>query len=315
MEPNFYPKESEFLITGGTGSLGKTLVKLLQRYKPKGIRIYSRDELKQWKLRQQFAEYDNIAYLLGDVRDYTRLERAMNGVDVVFHCAAMKQVPACETDPEEAVKTNIHGAQNVMNAAINNNVKVVMNISTDKAVYPVNLYGATKMAAEKLFIHGNVYSGDYGTKFSCCRYGNVLGSRGSIIPLFLEQQKTGVITITHPKMTRFFIRLEEVAQFVINAAYITDGGQIYVPKMKAMKVLDAAKVIAPNAAIKLIGIRPGEKLHECLITKEESYHATEKKNMYIIDQNVNTGNEFTLDSNSVTQYTEDDFRELVKEFF
>jgi FlaA1/EpsC-like NDP-sugar epimerase len=204
--------DKEVLITGGTGSLGKAIVNILLSYGVKGIRIYSRDEYKQWLMKREFSHLDaNISYLIGDIRDYNRLSRAMNGVDVVYNAAAMKQVPACEYNPEESIKTNIQGAQNVLNACIDNNVDVCMHVSTDKAVYPVNLYGACKTVAEHLFIHGNVYTGDRHPFFSVCRYGNVLNSRGSIIPLFKEQKEKGKITITDIEMTRFLTSLETVA--------------------------------------------------------------------------------------------------------
>ena len=273
-------KNKEFLITGGTGSLGKTLVKKLATdFHTKGIRIYSRDELKQWEFKNTLDRMNikNVSFLLGDVRDYHRLERAMDGVDYVINCAAIKQVPACEYNPIEAIKTNVHGAENILNASLNMKVEKVMHISTDKAVYPVNLYGVTKAAAEKLFIHGNVYGGLSGTKFSCCRYGNVLKSRGSIVPLFRAQMDmNGEITITDKRMTRFWIHLHEVVDFILENLLLMDGGEIFIPKMISSKVLTIAKHLAESTPkghkinIKEIGIRQGEKLHECLITSEES---------------------------------------------
>ena len=277
---------SEIILLGGTGSMGSTLVRLLKkRYKPKGIRIYSRDELKQWNLKQEL-EHEGLAgqvsFLIGDVRDKQRLDRAMRGVDIIFNLAAMKQVPACEYNPEEPIKTNIIGAMNIMDCAIDNKVKVCMHVSTDKCVYAVNIYGATKLVAEKLFLHGNVYAGPNGTKFSCCRYGNVLGSRGSIIPLFKKQRESGVITITHPDMTRFWIKLHDVAEFIIQSAQETIGAEIFIPRMPSMKITDLADVIAPECEQKFIGIRQGEKLHECLIAEEESTHTLRNDNRYII---------------------------------
>lgn len=285
MLPNNFKRDiydQEILITGGTGSLGKTITKLLlDKHHPRGIRIYSRDEYKQWLMQQEFSKYKNISYLIGDIRDEKRLSRAMKGVNIVFNAAAMKQVPACEYNPEESIKTNIYGAQNILNAAIDNSIDIVMHISTDKAVYPINIYGACKTVAEKLFMHGNVYSANR-TLFSVCRYGNVLGSRGSIIPLFREQAKTGIITITDKKMTRFLISLSDVAKFIIDNVCITTGAEIFIPKMPSMKITDIAQTVGPNCLFKEIGIRQGEKLHECLITEEESVFVEEKENMYVI---------------------------------
>jgi len=281
---------SEILITGGTGSLGTQLTKILcSEYKPKGIRIYSRDELKQWEMKNRITSWNKnnipIDFILGDIRDKSNLNRALNRVNIVIHCAAMKQVPACEDNPFEAIATNIMGAKNLIDCCIDNKVKICMNVSTDKGVYPVNIYGKTKAVAESLFIYGNTYSGDFGTSFNCCRYGNVLGSRGSIIPLFTEQAKTGTVTITDKKMTRFWINLDEVAYFILNR--IDDWkcgykGNILIPKMPSMKIMDIAKAIAPEAEIKEIGVRKGEKIHECLITFEESKYMDEKDDFYIL---------------------------------
>jgi FlaA1/EpsC-like NDP-sugar epimerase len=264
----------EILITGGTGTLGKALTKkLLKEYPIKGIRIYSRDEAKQdtfkWEL-DEFGNPEKVSFLIGDVRDKERLSIAMRNVNIVIHTAAMKQVPACEYNPIEAVKTNIDGAVNVVNAAIDNSVEKVMNIATDKGVYPINFYGCTKAVAEKLFTFANVYSPLF-TKFSSCRYGNVLGSRGSIIPLFKKQfEEKGYITITHKDMTRFWISLNRVVQFVLDRIEEARGGEIFAPIMKSMSVIDLAKLIVPSAKFKDVGIRDGEKLHECLISYEES---------------------------------------------
>lgn len=269
----------EILITGGTGTLGKELVRQLTTYhKPKGIRIYSRDEFKQWQLQNHLKEINcpvPVSFLIGDIRDRDRMMRALKGVDIVFHTAAMKQVPACEYNPIEALMTNTVGAKNLLEAAIDNGVEIVMNVSTDKAVYPINFYGMTKGAAEKLLIHGNVYSPGK-TKFSCCRYGNVINSRGSIIPLFKEQAKTGIVTITDSRMTRFFIPIEEVAEFIIARTCEAKGGEIFIPSMKSSTIINIAAVVAPECDIKEIGIRQGEKLHECLITEEESTRTTAK---------------------------------------
>ncbi len=274
----------EILITGGTGSLGKTLLKLLTAdHHPHGIRIYSRDELKQWELKQEIKKWNTaipIDFILGDIRDKENLSRALNRVNIVVNCAAMKQVPACEDNPFEAIDTNITGAKNLINACIDNGISQCIHISTDKAVYPVNLYGKTKAVAESLFIYGNTYSGIHGTRFNVCRYGNVLGSRGSIIPLFREQAKSGKITITDRNMTRFWITLDDVASFILfqlaNNNNYANRGKIFIPKMPSMKVVDIAKAIAPEAEIIDIGIRKGEKLHECLITFEESKYMTDK---------------------------------------
>ncbi len=279
----------EILITGGTGSLGKTLLKILStEYKPHGIRIYSRDELKQWELQQEIKQWNinaPIDFILGDIRDKENLSRALNRVNIVINCAAMKQVPACENNPFEAIEINIMGAKNLINTCIDNHIKYCMHISTDKAVYPINLYGKTKAVAESLFIYGNTYS-PHSTKFNVCRYGNVLGSRGSIIPLFREQAKTGIITITDKKMTRFWITLDKVARFIIERIREDDlyfhrkSGKIFIPKMPTAKVIDIAQVIAPDAEIKETGIRKGEKIHEALISFEESIYMKEYDNYY-----------------------------------
>lgn len=265
-------KDKEILITGGTGSLGKSLVALLLKScNPKGIRIFSRDELKQWNMKQELGKSVPVAYLVGDVRDLSRLHRAMRGVDIVIHAAAMKQVTACEDNPLEAIRTNINGAANVLNTAIDCNVSRVMNVSTDKAVYPINLYGATKLAAEKLFIHGNVYTGGHVTRMSCCRYGNVLASRGSVVKVFEEQIKSnGEVTITHRDATRFFITLPAVTHFLLSRIVDMHGGEIFVPFMKSIKIYDLAIMMrASEHKIKFIGLAKGEKLHEILINENE----------------------------------------------
>jgi UDP-N-acetylglucosamine 4,6-dehydratase len=270
------------LLTGGTGSFGKHFCKMmLEKYHPKTIRVYSRDELKQHEMRQVFGE-NIIRYFIGDVRDADRVKRAMEGADIVVHAAALKQVPSCEYNPFEAVKTNIHGAENIIDAAIDVGVKKVVALSTDKAVNPVNLYGATKLCAEKIFIQGNAYSGLRGTRFSCVRYGNVIGSRGSVIPLFREQKKTGKVTITDGRMTRFWITLDQAVELVVMALRHAHGGEIFVPKIPSMKVLDLATAVAPDCEIETIGIRPGEKLHESLITEEEGRNAISYNGMYIV---------------------------------
>ncbi|MCK5230485.1 MAG: UDP-N-acetylglucosamine 4,6-dehydratase (inverting) [Desulfobulbaceae bacterium] len=269
------------LVTGGTGSFGKHFCKvILKKCRPKAIRIYSRDELKQHEMRQKFGEED-LRYFIGDVRDVNRLKRAMEGVDVVVHAAALKQVPACEYNPFEAVKTNVHGAQNVIDAALDTGVKKVIALSTDKAVNPVNLYGATKLCSDKLFTQGNAYAGDKSTSFSCVRYGNVIGSRGSVIPLFLSQKSSGKITVTDKRMTRFWITLDEAVKLVVKAFHYMEGGEIFVPRIPSMKIMDLAKAIAPECKVDVIGIRPGEKLHEALTGEDEGRNTVSYKGMYV----------------------------------
>lgn len=275
--------DKTILITGGTGSFGKKFTQMvLEKYNPKKLIIFSRDELKQHEMRVSGFNDDRLRYFIGDVRDKERLYRAMRGVDVVIHAAALKQVPACEYNPMEAVKTNINGAANIIDAAIDMGVKNVMALSTDKAANPVNLYGATKLVAEKLFVQANAYSGQDGTRFSCVRYGNVVGSRGSVVPLFKKQRQTGVITLTDERMTRFWVTLEQAAHFVIRCLGMMQGGEVFIPKIPSMRLTDLAEVIAPSCTHKMIGIRPGEKLHEILISEDESRQALEFSNMFII---------------------------------
>jgi UDP-N-acetylglucosamine 4,6-dehydratase (inverting) len=308
------------LITGGTGSFGKTfLATLLREDNPKSIRIYSRGEMLQYETEKMFPD-DRIRFFIGDVRDKERLSRAMNGVDIVVHAAALKQVPACEYNPIEAVKTNINGSINIIDTAIDNKVDRVIALSTDKAVHPVNLYGSTKMVAEKLFVQGNSYSGNNPrTKFSCVRYGNVVGSRGSVVPLFHEQMKTGRLTITDERMTRFWLTLEEGVAFVRNCLPIMTGGETFVPKIPSMKVIDLAHVMAPEAKIETIGIRPGEKLHEILLTEDEARHTKEYDTYFVIEpelkfwtqnsrsdgRNLPEGFRYTSDNNAVWLSAED----------
>ncbi|MBC8392232.1 MAG: UDP-N-acetylglucosamine 4,6-dehydratase (inverting) [Deltaproteobacteria bacterium] len=278
-------KNQSVLLTGGTGSFGRHFCRVMQeKYQPKVIRIYSRDELKQHEMRQEFGQ-KLLTYFIGDVRDADRLKRAMEGVDIVIHAAALKQVPACEYNPLEAVKTNIHGAQNIIDAAIDTGVKKVIALSTDKAVNPVNLYGATKLCAEKIFIQGNSYAGPRNTRFSCVRYGNVIGSRGSVIPLFKEQKKAGKITITDKRMTRFWITLDRAVELVVNGLLHMQGGEVFVPKIPSMKVTDLAQAVAPECEIEVIGIRPGEKVHEILVTEEDGRNTVFYNNMYVIMPN------------------------------
>jgi len=274
------------LLTGGTGSFGNAFVKrLLADQEPASIRIYSRDELKQLEMQRRFEGEDRLRFLLGDVRDVERLKRAMRGVDVVIHAAALKQVPAAEYNPFEAVQTNIIGAENVVTAAIENRVPKTLALSTDKAVNPVNLYGATKLCAEKIFVQSNTYAteGDeLSARFACARYGNVVGSRGSVIPLFKRQAAEGRITVTDEAMTRFWITLEQAVQFVIDCLARLQGGEVFVPRMPSMRVIDIARTMAPEAEVETIGIRPGEKIHEMLLTPEEARHAAAFESYFAI---------------------------------
>lgn len=271
------------LLTGGTGSFGNKFAEIiLNEYNPASLRIYSRGEYNQYLMDRKFND-ERLRFLIGDVRDKNRLHRAMNGVDLVVHAAALKQVPACEYNPIEAVRTNIEGSVNIIDTAIDSGVEKVMAISTDKAVHPVNLYGATKMVAEKLFVQGNAYAGKNKTKFSCTRYGNVIGSRGSVIPLFEKQKKTGVLTITDERMTRFWLTLDQGVRFVINSISLMQGGEIFVPKIPSMRITDLADAMAPDAKKEFTGIRPGEKLHEIMITEDESRHAKEFPDYFVIE--------------------------------
>jgi len=271
------------LITGGTGSFGKKFTEILLReHNPKKLIIFSRDELKQHDMRISGFDDNRLRYFIGDVRDKARLRRAVNGVDVIVHAAALKQVPACEYNPIEAIATNIEGAKNVIDAALDMSVKKVIALSTDKAVNPVNLYGATKLVAEKLFVQANSYSGTGPTRFSCVRYGNVVASRGSVIPLFLEQRKNGTVTITDPRMTRFWITLDQGARFVIRCLEGMYGGEVFVPKIPSTSMPDVAEAVAPGCEIRVVGIRPGEKIHECLISEDEARSAKELGDFYVI---------------------------------
>lgn len=278
-------KDKVILLTGGTGSFGQKFTEImLKKYKPKTIRIFSRDELKQWEMEKKFNYDKHLRFFIGDIRDKNRVERAMDGANIVVHAAALKHVPACEYNPFEAVKTNILGAQNIIEAAIDHDIEKVMAITTDKAVNPVNLYGATKMCMEKIITAANSYRGDSRhIKMSCTRYGNVIGSRGSIIPLLKKQKMTGTITITDKRMTRFWITLEQGVEFVIKCIEKMYGGEIFVPKIPSMKIMDLTKAIAPECKIKYIGIRPGEKIHECLLTEDESRHSLEYNDFFIIE--------------------------------
>jgi UDP-N-acetylglucosamine 4,6-dehydratase/5-epimerase len=273
------------LITGGTGSFGRKFVEtVLSRFQPRRLIVFSRDELKQHEMRREFPDTGDspMRYFIGDVRDADRLRRAFNGVDIVVHAAAMKQVPACEYNPFEAVQTNILGTKNVIDAALDQKVKRVMAISTDKAVNPVNLYGATKLCAEKMCVQANSYAGDQDTRFAVCRYGNVIGSRGSVIPILLEQRQRGKVTVTDPRMTRFWITVEQGVDFVLVCLAKMHGGETFVPKIPSMSIMDVARSVAPDSDVEYIGCRPGEKLHEMLISEDESQHTVEQDGMYIV---------------------------------
>ena len=290
------------LVTGGTGSFGKRFIKtVLESNQPKKLIVYSRDEFKQFEMQQEFPQVPDgiMRYFIGDVRDLPRLKTAMENVDIVIHSAALKQVPTTEYNPFEAVKTNVIGGQNVIDAAISMGVQKVIALSTDKAAAPINLYGATKLTSDKLFIAANYYSGSHRIKFSVVRYGNVLGSRGSVIPFFLNQQKTGVLTITDERMTRFNICLQEGVDFVLKSLDRMWGGEIFVPKIPSYNILDLAKAIAPEVPHIVIGIRPGEKLHEEMITQTDSLNTIEFENYFVILPSVELWNveKFKVESN------------------
>jgi UDP-N-acetylglucosamine 4,6-dehydratase len=272
------------LVTGGTGSFGRKFIEImLKEYHPKKIIVFSRDEQKQHEMREGGFFDLSLRYFIGDVRDLRRLRRAFHGVDIVIHAAALKQVPACEYNPLEAIMTNIMGGGNVIEAALDMGVSKVMALSSDKAVNPVNLYGATKLAAEKLFVQSNVYAGGTGTRFSSVRYGNVVGSRGSVVPVFMRQREEGVLTITDDRMTRFWLSLEQGVRFTIRCTEQMEGGEVFVPKIPSMRVFELAKAIAPEAALEVIGIRPGEKLHEVLISEDDARRAIELEDMYVVE--------------------------------
>jgi UDP-N-acetylglucosamine 4,6-dehydratase len=280
--------EQVILVTGGTGSFGRKFIEMmLAEYHPAKLIVFSRDELKQHEMRVAGLDHPSLRYFIGDVRDVERLRRAMHGVDIVVHAAALKQVPACEYNPMEAIKTNILGSSNVVEAALDAGVKKVLALSTDKAVNPVNLYGATKLAAEKLIIQSNSYAGGMATRFSCVRYGNVVGSRGSVVPIFLQQRSSGTLTITDERMTRFWLTLEQGVRFVTLCIEKMHGGEVFVPKIPSMKIIDLAKAIAPTASLEVMGIRAGEKLHEVLISEDESRSAVEMEDMYIVQPSPN----------------------------
>jgi UDP-N-acetylglucosamine 4,6-dehydratase (inverting) len=288
------------LITGGTGSLGKTFTKLtLEKFNPKKIIIFSRDEMKQWNMAEKFQEFDpegKVEYVIGDVRDKERLHRVVDGVDYIVHAAATKIVPTAEYNPFECIKTNINGAMNVIDVAINQKIKKIVALSTDKACNPINLYGATKLASDKLFVAANLHTLNSDTCFSIVRYGNVMGSRGSVIPFFQDRAKTGMLPITDERMTRFMITIEQGVKLVWHALEDATGGEIYVHKIPSMKVTDIAKAINPDARHDIIGIRPGEKIHESMISEEDSMGTYEYEWYYKI---LPTINKWHLDKNRI----------------
>lgn len=290
--------DKSILITGGTGSFGKQYVKtILEHYKPKRLIIYSRDELKQFEMEQDFNQ-DCMRYFIGDVRDRERLTQAMNGVDYVIHAAALKQVPAAEYNPMECVKTNIHGAENIIQAALSNNVEKVIALSTDKAANPINLYGATKLASDKLFVAANNMAGGYKTRFAAVRYGNVVGSRGSVVPFFkkLREEGSDHLPITDNNMTRFWINLQEGVDFVLKNFERMQGGEIFVPKIPSVRITDLAKAMAPDLPQKVIGIRPGEKLHEIMCPADDSHLTLEFDDHFVLRPTItftDHGNSFT----------------------
>ena len=276
--------DKTLLVTGGTGSFGRAFVRaLLDRHGVRRVIVYSRDELKQHEMRVAFGDDRRLQFFIGDVRDEDRLRRAFEAApDVVVHAAALKQVPACEFNPFEAIKTNVYGAQNVINAAIDTGVPKVLALSTDKAVNPINLYGATKLCAEKLFVQGNSYAGGRGTRFSCTRYGNVVGSRGSVIPVFTEQRATGRVTVTDERMTRFWLTLDQGVAFVLTSIERMKGGEVFIPRIPSMGIMDLAAAVAPGCSVEVTGIRPGEKLHECLMSVDEARHARAFDDFFVV---------------------------------
>jgi UDP-N-acetylglucosamine 4,6-dehydratase len=288
VEPKAQLNDLNILVTGGTGSFGKRFIKtVLERYKPARLIVYSRDELKQFEMGMELpvATYPALRYFIGDVRDAKRLEMAMRGVDMVVHAAALKQVPTAEYNPFECIATNVHGAENVVNAAIRAGVKRVVALSTDKAANPINLYGASKLASDKIFIAANHLAGAGGCRFSVVRYGNVIGSRGSVIPLFRKMVADGAqeLPITDDRMTRFLITLQQGVNFVLSSMSLMTGGEIFVPKIPSMKMTDVAAAIGPNCKTKIVGIRPGEKLHEVMITEEDAWTTFELPDRYVIE--------------------------------
>tara|TARA_B100001175_G_scaffold310641_1_gene313924 strand:- start:476 stop:1492 length:1017 start_codon:yes stop_codon:yes gene_type:complete len=283
-------------ITGGTGTFGNEITKIiLENYQPKKLIIFSRDEFKQYNMKLLFSKIknnDRIRYFIGDVRDYDRLLIATKDVDVLFHAAAMKQVDTVEYNPFEAIKTNIYGTENVIKVSIANKVKKVIGVSTDKCVSPTNLYGATKLCLEKLIIHGNIMSGEQDTIFSVLRYGNVINSRGSVVPLFLKQKENNLFTITDPKMTRFTLTINQAINFVLNSASVMIGGEIFIPKLPSYDILQLTRVINPEAQVKVIGIRPGEKIHESMFSVNDSHNIIEKEDYFVLISDINFNKDY-----------------------
>ena len=320
-----YLKGKSVLITGGTGSFGKAFVqRLLKDDEIKKLVVFSRDELKQFEMAEKISS-PKLRYFLGDVRDYQRLIQATDGIDIIVHAAAMKQIPASEYNPMEAIKTNVIGAENIVNAAIANGIKKVVALSTDKAANPANLYGATKLCSDKLMVAGNILAGLRETRFACVRYGNVLGSRGSVIPFFLEKAKEGALPITDERMTRFWLTIEDGVQFVLDSLERMHGGEIFVPKIPSFKVTDVARVVCPGVPTKVIGIRSGEKLHEVMITEDDSHSTYEFEGYYAIlsptllqsgvynkvGKKVDEGFRFSSDNNKVW-HTDESFLKVLK---
>ncbi len=289
------------LVTGGTGSFGKRFIGTILRDAPRKVVVFSRDELKQYEMRQLFPDEPRLRFFIGDVRDARRLHRAFHGIDVVVHAAALKQVPAAEYNPFEAVKTNIHGAQNVIDAAIEQGVSRVIALSTDKACSPVNLYGATKLVSDKLFISGNAYAGGTKTRFAVVRYGNVVGSRGSVIPHFRKLAPSGVLPLTDERMTRFWITLDQGVQFVRDSLERMHGGELFVPKIPSMRMVDLAAAIAPDARLEVVGIRPGEKLHEEMINVSDARSTLDMGDHYVIQPELEWWPRETLDGTPVPE--------------
>ena len=311
MEINNFFENKSILITGGTGSLGKMLTKhlLLNHHNIRRLIIFSRDEQKQFVMAQEFPnhKYPQIRYFIGDVRDNERLRRAISGVDYVIHAAAMKHVHIAEYNPDECVKTNVNGAQNLIQACLDSNVSRVVALSTDKACAPINLYGATKLASDKLFVSANNFRGRNDIKFSVVRYGNVMGSNGSVIPFFLKEKKTGVLPITSPEMTRFNISLQQGVNMVIHALINGWGGEIFIPKIPSYKILDIAEAVGPNCEKKIVGIRPGEKIHEEMISTSDSYNTYDIGKFYVILPSIPTWNIENFISNFKAQKVDEKF--------
>lgn len=321
-----YLKDKSVLVTGGTGSFGKAFVqRLLKDDEIRKVVVFSRDELKQFEMAEKISS-PKLRYFLGDVRDYQRLIQATDGIDVIVHAAAMKQIPASEYNPMEAIKTNVFGAENIVNAAIANGIKKVIALSTDKAANPANLYGATKLCSDKLMVAGNILAGSRETRFACVRYGNVLGSRGSVIPFFLDKAKEGILPITDERMTRFWLTIEDGVQFVLDSLERMHGGEIFVPKIPSFKVTDVARVVCPGVPTKVIGIRPGEKLHEVMITEDDSHSTYEFEDYFAIlspallqsgvyakiGKKVEEGFRFSSDNNKIW-FTDDSFFRILRE--